>query len=313
MAQYPTQFITSKIYKELTDSALTILDGGARGGLNKRWDAVKDRIFVYGTEPDQSEIIKLNESASISEKYLPIALYNKKGSFPLYITNKPACISLIESNMQLMNRFQIKDEFIVNKKTTVQCDTIDNLINAQSIGDIDILKLDTQGSEFEILEGAEKALRNNIVAVDIEVEFSRMYKNQSLFKDIDPVLTDKGFVLFDFLGNFGRAFRNSSKNSKNISRGQVLWAHVLYLKDPLSSTITSQHRLSKNKALKLVATAEMYNLSDYAIELVKHYSQLNVISYEEEVKIVKLLTKNIKIKSKLEKLRSIVFLNLAPS
>ena len=74
--------------------------------------------------------------------------------------------------MKLFRPFKkIKDyEFI-----DVQTQTLDNFCEANSIEKIDLLKLDTDGTEYEILLGAEKLLSQNKIGI-IYTEISGMKK-----------------------------------------------------------------------------------------------------------------------------------------
>ena len=50
----------------------------------------------------------------------------------------------------------------------VRTDTIDNFCKEQSIDSIDILKIDTEGSEIEVLEGAKNMLKKtNIILIEV--------------------------------------------------------------------------------------------------------------------------------------------------
>ena len=57
---------------------------------------------------------------------------------------------------------------------------MDNLIKE----DIDILKLDTQGNEYEILQGAKKSLNKTLI-VETETMFYQIYSGQKLAPDIN--------------------------------------------------------------------------------------------------------------------------------
>ena len=67
-----------------------------------------------------------------------------------------------------------------------------------TIGDheVDILKLDLQGYEFEALKGCGKLL-TKIKLITTEVEFVPLYEGQPLFGDIDIFLRSKGFILLN--------------------------------------------------------------------------------------------------------------------
>ena len=57
----------------------------------------------------------------------------------------------------------------------------------------DFLSIDTQGSEYEILQGAKDTLRSSVLALIVEVEFHPLYQGQRLFGDLSTLLSDQGF------------------------------------------------------------------------------------------------------------------------
>ena len=85
------------------------------------------------------------------------------------------------------------------------------------------MKLDTQGSEYDILSGGLITIKD-VIAIDIEVEFSEMYKNQKLFSNIDEILRNNGFEFFTFLGNYGSAQRRTTK-PLSYSKNQYFHPH----------------------------------------------------------------------------------------
>ena len=61
----------------------------------------------------------------------------------------------------------------------------------------DLIKLDTQGSELDILKSLSKNNLNNVLGIEIEVEFIEMYKNQPLFGEINSFLSKNNFEILD--------------------------------------------------------------------------------------------------------------------
>ncbi|MFC2140538.1 FkbM family methyltransferase, partial [Candidatus Auribacterota bacterium] len=148
-------------------------------------------------------------------------------------------------------------------------DCLDNQLANSQIEDVDFIKLDAQGSELAILEGSTKTL-NNVWGVEVEVEFTKLYKDQPLFADVDNFLRQFGFQLFDL-----RPFYWKRKHGKKYGRlkGQIIFADALYLLD-----INQLHsRLSdirddfdrKAKFLKAISIAILYGYVDYAAALFK--------------------------------------------
>ncbi len=62
----------------------------------------------------------------------------------------------------------------------------------------DFLSLDTQGSEYEILEGASATVSRFTLAVESEIAFHPLYQGQKLFGDLDQWLRSRGFVFARF-------------------------------------------------------------------------------------------------------------------
>jgi len=88
------------------------------------------------------------------------------------------------------------------------------------IGHVDLLKLDVQGAERRVLDGAEQLLQatDNIV---LEIMFFDYYEHQSSFLEIESVLYPAGFRLFSI-----------SDISNNPMNGRTDWVEVIYRRTP---------------------------------------------------------------------------------
>lgn len=60
---------------------------------------------------------------------------------------------------------------------------------------LDFLSLDTQGSELEIMQGANQTINKNVIAIQTKASFSSVYENQPLFGDIELHLRQIGFEI----------------------------------------------------------------------------------------------------------------------
>ena len=104
-----------------------------------------------------------------------------------------------------------KSSFV--KKETVNVVTIDNFCKKNNIKKIDLLKIDTEGHEAEVLEGASKMLKKNIKYILIEFHFSKLYKDYSVNK-IEQILKKNNFKIvkkfkFPFLTFEDRIYKKS--------------------------------------------------------------------------------------------------------
>ena len=77
----------------------------------------------------------------------------------------------------------------IKKRSEVNVQTLDLFCRDNNICNIDLLKIDTQGYEYEVLLGAKRLLlEKNIKLIYLEVIFSGMYTNLPLFSSILSLL-----------------------------------------------------------------------------------------------------------------------------
>jgi FkbM family methyltransferase len=213
--------------KYYTQYPLVLVDVGASGGLESDWKPAKKYLQIIGFEPDKREFPNLERKENGNIKYLNIGLFNKKATLDYFLTEKQQTSSMLKPNGEFIKKFPESERFNIVKKITVETDTIDSQFQSHHIDDVDFIKLDTQGSELSILEGAQATIKDHVFGLEIEVEFSELYQGQPLFSDIDSFVRKKGFQLFDIQGHYWK--RTSGKNRYK-KRGQLIFGDALYLR-----------------------------------------------------------------------------------
>lgn len=184
--------------------SLTVVDVGARRGILsglpelKPW---KSDINVIAIEPGEEDLEELRqgETGWKSIRFVDTPLAEKKGTVTLYIVpDHKGLSSLYKVNKEMFHRFaryrqKLKfEEKIVERE--LQATTLDAICT-----EVDILKLDTQGSELDILKGGTNLLQT-VSVISIETEYQHLYFDQPLFKDIVQWLHD--FELVHINPNF---------------------------------------------------------------------------------------------------------------
>lgn len=82
---------------------------------------------------------------------------------------------------------------------TVEMIRFDTFFQRHKLGEVDLLKIDTQGYELTVLKGAEASLLNGSIRnVLLEVNFANLYKGQSAASDIFQFLASCGYGFVDF-------------------------------------------------------------------------------------------------------------------
>ena len=276
---------------------ITVLDIGARSGFQSVWDNSLYPVRVIGFEPDPEECRRLNLSTNKSEKtlvdakYFPVALAGERGPRTLYLFNDRRLSSFFLPNKRWLKRFPLdkllgKKAFEVVSQVELECLTLDEFDAEHLAGKADYIKLDTQGSELEILQGGSRVL-GNVFAVCTEVEFGAIYNNQPLFADIDSFLRREGFTLFDL----NRHWWKRAVPESVFSRGQMVFADALYLRDYWNPSYIGSYwsnvEGSPENVEKTIALSALLGYSDYALQLADQFEKVGTITSLERESIVK--------------------------
>jgi FkbM family methyltransferase len=178
------------------DPPLTIIDVGARGGIDDIWTPLLPHLRAYAFDADPAECARLTaEHGSQQVRFVPLALGATPSQAELYITAEPACSSLYPPDERVAGTYRALQVIAATDTRSLTVDTLDGWAERERVTDVSFVKLDTQGSELDILRGATNTLRT-ICAVRAEVEFSPIYRGQPLFGDVDAFLRGQGFVLW---------------------------------------------------------------------------------------------------------------------
>ena len=126
------------------------------------------------------------------------ALSDTCGPQNLFVTKIPEASSLLRPHLLNLKRWRGDDAgFEIVSEATVHCETLGAFSTRINLNGCDLLKLDTQGSELNILlSGIEFVCNTSIIS--IEVEFVRLYEGQYLFDDIVRELSNLGFRFVNF-------------------------------------------------------------------------------------------------------------------
>ena len=172
----------------------TLLDIGAADGANNKWNIISKKSNIILVEPHEQSAQKLkNKGLNVIESVLS-SEDNKEIKF--YSTKKPLCSSFFKPNFNHLNKFSNADRFKIISEELLISKRLDTEI--KKFPQPDFIKIDTEGSELEILKGSTKTLLN-VYGLEVECSFNQLRIDQPLFEEVREYLEKKDFVFIDFV------------------------------------------------------------------------------------------------------------------
>ena len=127
-------------------------------------------------------------------------MWSEKIKKKLYILdNRLGSSSMYEPNINSFDLHNIQekkyDDYKVTRSIEIECDTLANQLTDLNINNLDYLKIDTQGAEFEILKGLGNF---RPLLIKVEAHFFSMYKNVPSWHKLINLLYELNYVLIDW-------------------------------------------------------------------------------------------------------------------
>ena len=235
----------------LGGNVLNLVDVGAAGAIQPRWLRVAPSLTYTGFEPDSRSRMELLGTGQGCAAYniVQSALADRTGDSRLNLCRKPTVSSTLQPNLDLIRQFPEADRFDVLEEVVVPATTLDAL----ELPTVDFIKLDVQGGELSVLQGAAATL-TRCLGVEAEIEFARIYQEQPLFGDIQAYLAGAGLVFIDFvsINRWGRYTYDGY--------GQAVFGDALFLRSP--EAFAAANEVDVAAQIRWMAICCLYNRFD---------------------------------------------------
>ena len=172
-----------------------ILDVGANSGqYAQQIQSLGFKGSIFSFEPVRATFLNLEKKAIKHHKWnaFNYGLGNKNEELEINLSENTFSCSLL--NILPSHVVSAPESKVIGKETVI-IKTLDSIFNdlAQE-DDIILLKIDVQGFERKVLEGAEKSLEK-IHGIQIEMSIEELYEKEMLYLDMVQFLSSKGYVL----------------------------------------------------------------------------------------------------------------------
>lgn len=284
---------------DLEDNPLYLIDVGCGGGLARIWDYFRTSLAGMGVDPQISECRRLEELETNPRfHYVPRFLRlpeshpfrQQRGDREPWTGNPWERTSSAHASRILHERTaqekQFKELNNWHKQElveTAQTSTLDELVEEQKMTDVDFIKIDVDGPDFEVLLSAEKTIRESpVLAVGLEVNFSGTADpTDNTFHNIDRCMRSWGFDLNQLsirrctLAALPGTFMWDLAPHET-DHGRVLQGDALYTRDPCGWDKLPEAAvdLSPMKLIKLACIFELFGAPDHSAELLRDFANV---------------------------------------
>jgi FkbM family methyltransferase len=159
------------------------------------------RIVSFEPVPSAYSLLKIQSDKDVNWKIAPrCAIGNQDGEIEINISDDTQCSSLLALTDEHLDAFPNSSYSITEKVKVFKLDTVaKNFLNGNS--DVILLKIDTQGYEKQVIEGAKEFLPN-ILGLQVELSLTHLYKDEVLYDEMIVFLSELGFNLYAIIPGF---------------------------------------------------------------------------------------------------------------
>ncbi len=210
-----------------------IIDVGANTGqtielifsLNK-----KSEIYSFEPTAKLATYLKSKYKNFSNVHIFDLAISDELGESDLYTSEFSATNSLLAPDVNLYQKFNNNLSTILSATEKMRCkvSTLDNWYkeNIPDMRNIDLLKIDTQGTEYNVLKGAKDILHSRVKSVIVEFQYISFYLNSQPFYKIIEILYENGYYLFSF-------FENNKKTNLQLIENNALFLNKSFFSESL--------------------------------------------------------------------------------
>lgn len=193
--------IINFLKKKLKSKSIIAIDVGAHHGEFIKLLSNNFKIkIIYAFEASPINYSKLINNFNLSQKYkiydLGLSNVNKKGFINQAAESSSSTINKINFKSKYLKKkkkiLNIKSNKIFFKKIPISTVRLDNFIISNNIKSIDLLKIDTEGYEYNVLRGALKSL-HRIKYIYFEHHYDDMIIKNYTFSNIHRILMQNNF------------------------------------------------------------------------------------------------------------------------
>jgi FkbM family methyltransferase len=261
-------FMGSQLGRVFAHVPLGFIDIGAAGGVHNIALPIANHVAVMAFEPNNIAYSEMESADHSWARFKPVncALSDQNADKAFFSYKSSVNNSMLKANHNFRQRYEIAGLNCIGeeKLATQKLDDIVFQHNKNEKFWGEFLKVDVQGAEIMIFDGAQRTLHERTVAILVEASFCPIYKNQPLFSELEIYLRKRGFIFYGFHGTHYRSKKFIDKLNCS-SRERAIWGDAVFFKDPFEND--ENKNLNLRQKIALVLSAIILGFYDFSIEL----------------------------------------------
>lgn len=273
----------------LEDDPLVLVDVGCGLGIDSAWRLFGDQLHVLAVDAQVDEIERLARNEENANVRYRAAMLGFADDHPFHEQRRrdAAEAAYFEpfgrtSAMAAIGRVanpatrNIEETNLWTARTLAEEKiTLAELLAREGVEDVDFVKTDVDGGDFEVLLSGEHALdAANVLGLMVETPFTGSpHETTHSLHNVDRMLKRHGYVLYNL--NIQRYSRSALpapfayRIFAGTTWGQSMWGDMVFFLDAANPDVERfRLNLAPAKLLKLACLFELYRLPDCAAELI---------------------------------------------
>ena len=253
---------------------LTFVDCGASYFPPDTWQiALREKSSKLILVDPNVQNLEYHSKLQCHSHVIPKPLWMEQGMQTLYVANTDSGSSLLAPTGRPEILQADQGYFLPLTMRSIYCSTLAVELDLLNIELVDCIKLDTQGSELQILMGLDSQRIESLLFVEVEVSLQNppLYSGASTLQDFSDFLEGRGFEIANL--RLSRPAPTSKYSLPIPSECDVLFVRPFHLLGALKS--------SRLIMLKLLVLANLYYLYEYADQLCNYLRDSGLIMEDD--------------------------------
>ena len=261
------------------DDLTVVADIGARYGMHPSWNGFDAPMRYIAFEPDTEEADRLRaiytDNAIFSYEVHETALDRQTGERDFHLLKHRGLSSCLKPDLTSECFRHLKPgQAEIEKILKIKTERTDDFFKKLGVMP-DFLKVDTEGTEHDVIEGCEAMLEMSVLGIRSSCNFQPCFIGQKLFSESHDYLMARGYVLLnlDYKGygypRLGLFRKPDPIENEDFRYGILVAADAVWIRKPEKIAGQFKGAAATIAAMKLSYFCFLNNAPDFAVDLLR--------------------------------------------